>query len=117
MTGNQIIASDGLKFLNIKETFFINESAGSQVIIRPLQMEADKWVVAVSAGLEQNGSVRLETGDGSFLLKARTEAAKIGEFSRCFLITFTERMPDFLVQKILRLKKTQRDCTRRSEER
>ena len=92
MTGNQIIASDGLKFLNIKETFFINESAGSQVIIRPLQMEADKWVVAVSAGLEQNGSVRLETGDGSFLLKARTEAVKIGEFSRCFLITFTERI-------------------------
>ena len=117
MTGNQIIASDGLKFLNIKETFFINESAGSQVIIRPLQMEADKWVVAVSAGLEQNGSVRLETGVGSFLLKARTEAVRIGEFSQCFLITFTEWMPDFLVQKILRLKKTQRDCTRRSEER
>ena len=117
MTDNQIIATDGLKFLDIKETFFINAAAGSQVIIRPLQMEADKWVVAVSAGLEQNGSVRVETGEGSFLLNARTEPVSLGDFSQCFLIIFTEKIPDFLVQKILHLKKTQRNCTRRSEER
>lgn len=117
MIEESIVASDGLKFLAIRESFFISGS-GSQAIIRPLQMETDKWVVAASDFLEPEGTVRILTeNDCCIMLSARTETAGMDGFSKCFLIIFTEQLPVSLAQKIMQMKKTVRSCSRRSEER
>lgn len=113
---SNIIASDGLLYLDIKETFFQNLN-GEQAILRVLCVETDRWVVASSSVLDADGILKLVTSKDVLKFPCRTEKMSFEQFSSCYLIIFTEPLPEMLVKEILFLKKTIRTSSRRKEDR
>ncbi len=111
-----IIATDGLLFLDIKETFFQNQN-GEQAILRVLCVETDRWLAASSSPLDQNGTLKLVTTKDIFTFPCKTEKMNFEQFSNCYLVCFTQSLPENLVKEILFLKKTIRVSSRRKEER
>ena len=116
MADNSIIASDALKFMNIIETFFTTDSM-EQIIVRPIFMEMNRWIVAASAPIVSPGTLKIVTTEQNIEIPCDTESVSIEMFSNCYMLIFKKNLPDEMCLKLLFLKKTVRNCTRRSEER
>lgn len=116
MADNSIIASDALKFMNIIETFFTTNSM-EQIIVRPIFMEMNRWIVTASAPIVSPGTLKIVTADQNIEIPCDTESVSIEMFSNCYMLIFKKNLPDEMCLKLLFLKKTVRSCTRRSEER
>lgn len=116
MKDNLLIAQDALKFLNIRECFFITESS-EQLFFRPIYMEIDKWIVIASGQVSLNGRIRIVLDKKTVEINCRTESVKVENFSNCYMFIFLEPMPEEILKKLIQVKKTFRASSRRREER
>lgn len=116
MADNSMIASDALKFMGILETFFITESQ-EQIIVRPLFMEMNRWIVAASGHIGTSGRLRIVTAAQDFEIFCKAEPVSLEMLSNCFMLVLRQNLPDEMARKMMFLKKTIRGCSRRCEER
>lgn len=116
MTDNSMIASDALKFMGIIETFFITELQ-EQIIVRPVFMEMNRWIVTASGHIGASGKLRIVTLSHSFEILCNVEPVSLEMFSNSFMLVLQQNLPDEMTRKMLFLKKTVRGCSRRCEER
>lgn len=116
MADNSMIAADALKFMGIVETFFITESQ-EQIIVRPIFMEMNRWIVTASGHIGNSGKLRIVTVLQDFEISCNVETVSVEMFSNCFMLVLQQNLPDEMTRKMLFMKRTVRGCSRRCEER
>lgn len=79
MTDNSMIASDALKFMGIIETFFITELQ-EQIIVRPVFMEMNRWIVTASGHIGASGKLRIVTLSHNFEILCNVEPVSLEMF-------------------------------------